>query len=142
MIYFENQSNLKLQDLKLERFLKYLDIDREVEVYILEDQEMIELNFSARGKEGLTDVLSFPCEAVVDGLPLGSIILSAGLISQKASEYGHSLEEEATLLFIHGLLHLLGFDHECDRGEQREKERELIEFFNLPLSLIVRVEEV
>lgn len=142
MIYFENQSNLKLQDLKLERFLKYLDIDREVEVYILEDQEMIELNFSARGKEGLTDVLSFPCEAVVDGLPLGSIVLSARLISQKASEYGHSLEEEATLLFIHGLLHLLGFDHECDRGEQREKERELIEFFNLPLSLIVRVEEV
>ncbi len=142
MIYFENQSSLKLQDLKLERFLKYLDIDREVEVYILEDQEMIELNFSARGKEGLTDVLSFPCEAVVDGLPLGSIVLSARLISQKASEYGHSLEEEATLLFIHGLLHLLGFDHECDRGEQREKERELIEFFNLPLSLIVRVEEV
>lgn len=142
MIYFENQSSLKLQDLKLERFLKYLDIDREVEVYILEDQEMIELNFSARGKEGLTDVLSFPCEAVVDGLPLGSIVLSARLISQKAGEYGHSLEEEATLLFIHGLLHLLGFDHECDRGEQREKERELIEFFNLPLSLIVRVEEV
>jgi len=43
-----------------------------------------------------------------------------------------------SLLFIHGLLHLVGYDHEVDDGEHREKEKELIEHFNLPNSLIVR----
>ena len=44
------------------------------------------------------------------------------------------------LLFIHGLLHLLGFDHECDQGEMREKEASLIRQYYLPESLIVRME--
>lgn len=138
MIYFENQSALELKDLELEKILEYLHITREVEVYILEDEDMAELNFTHRGKEGITDVLSFPCEAVVEGLPLGSIVMSSTLIESKAREYSHSLESEATLLFIHGLLHLLGYDHEVDNGEHREREKELIEIFNLPKSLIVR----
>ena len=138
MIYFENQSKLNLQNLEFEKILSYLGIEREVEVYILEDEDMAELNFTHRGKEGITDVLSFPCEAVVEGLPLGSIVMSSTLIESKAREYSHSLESEATLLFIHGLLHLLGYDHEVDNGEHREKEKELIEIFNLPKSLIVR----
>ena len=48
------------------------------------------------------------------------------------------LYEVITLLFIHGLLHLNGFDHEIDNGEQRQKEEELIKKFDLPDSLIVR----
>lgn len=138
MIYFENQSALELKDLELEKILEYLHITREVEVYILEDEDMAELNFTHRGKEGITDVLSFPCEAVVEGLPLGSIVMSSTLIESKARECSHSLESEATLLFIHGLLHLLGYDHEVDNGEHREREKELIEVFDLPKSLIVR----
>ncbi|HIY44326.1 MAG TPA: rRNA maturation RNase YbeY [Candidatus Helicobacter avistercoris] len=138
MIYFENQSILELKDLKFEKILEHLHITREVEVYILEDEDMAELNFTHRGKEGITDVLSFPCEAVVKGLPLGSIVMSSTLIESKAREYSHSLESEATLLFIHALLHLLGYDHEVDNGEHREREKELIEIFNLPKSLIVR----
>lgn len=138
MIYFENQSKLNLQNLEFEKILSHLDIEREVEVYILEDEDMAELNLTHRGKEGITDVLSFPCEAVVEGLPLGSIVMSSTLIEQKAHEYSHSLEDEATLLFIHALLHLLGYDHEVDNGEHREREKELIEAFNLPKSLIVR----
>lgn len=138
MIYFENQSNLELKNLDFEKILKHLHITREVEVYILEDEDMAELNLTHRGKEGITDVLSFPCEAVVEGLPLGSIVMSSTLIETKAGEYSHSLEAETTLLFIHGLLHLLGYDHEVDNGEHREKEKELIEIFNLPKSLIVR----
>lgn len=138
MIYFENQTPLELKNLEFERILEYLHITREVEVYILEDEDMAELNLIHRGKEGITDVLSFPCEAVVEGLPLGSIVMSATLIKEKAQEYSHSLESEATLLFIHGLLHLLGYDHEVDNGEHREKEKELIEVFGLPKSLIIR----
>ena len=138
MIYFENQSNLELKNLEFEKILSHLGIEREVEVYILEDEDMAELNFTHRGKEGITDVLSFPCEAVVEGLPLGSIVMSSTLIESKAREYSHSLESEATLLFIHGLLHLLGYDHEVDNGEHREREKELIEVFDLPKSLIVR----
>lgn len=138
MIYFENQTSLELKDLEFEKILEYLGITREVEVYILEDEDMAELNLTHRGKEGITDVLSFPCEAVVDGLPLGSIVMSSTLIEKKAKEYSHSLESEATLLFIHALLHLLGYDHEVDHGEHREREKELIESFGLPKSLIVR----
>lgn len=138
MIYFENQSKLNLQNLEFEKILAHLGIEREVEVYILEDEDMAELNLTHRGKEGITDVLSFPCEAVVEGLPLGSIVMSSTLIEQKAHKYSHSLEDEATLLFIHALLHLLGYDHEVDNGEHREREKELIEAFNLPKSLIVR----
>lgn len=138
MIHFENQSNLELKSLEFEKILSHLGIEREVEVYILEDEDMAELNLTHRGKEGITDVLSFPCEAVVEGLPLGSIVMSSTLIESKAREYSHSLESEATLLFIHGLLHLLGYDHEVDNGEHREREKELIEIFNLPKSLIVR----
>jgi len=53
---------------------------------------------------------------------------------------GHSYNDEVTLLFIHGLLHLLGFDHEVDNGQMREEERKLIEYFSLPKSLILRSE--
>jgi probable rRNA maturation factor len=71
-------------------------------------------------------------------MPLGSIIISTDFISEKASEYNHSFEDEMKLLFIHGILHLLGFDHEVDNGEHRQKEEELIKKYNLPDSLIVR----
>ncbi|MGB2553760.1 rRNA maturation RNase YbeY, partial [Campylobacter sp. MOP51] len=53
-------------------------------------------------------------------------------------ELGHERDSEIALLFTHGLLHLLGFDHEIDSGEMRSKECEVIEKFNLPKSLIVR----
>ncbi|WP_027326997.1 rRNA maturation RNase YbeY [Helicobacter pametensis] len=137
MIYFENQSDLSVGGLQIEEILQSLS-DREVEVYIVDDEVMAGLNLEHRGKEGITDVLSFPCEAVVPNLPLGSIVMSASLIAEKAREYKHSIEDEIALLFIHGVLHLLGFDHERDCGEHREREEELIREFDLPLSLIVR----
>ncbi len=71
-------------------------------------------------------------------LPLGSIIISIDFVEEKSSLYNHSFDEELTLLFIHGLLHLVGYDHEVDDGEHREKEKELIKKFGLPDSLIVR----
>lgn len=138
MIYFENQSKLKLGELHLDEIARELS-DLCVEVYVLEDEEMIRLNATYRNKPVLTDVLSFPYDSVVPNLPLGSIAMSASLIELKAKEFGHSLEEELKLLFIHGFLHLLGFDHEVDHGEHRKREEELIERFSLPKSLIVRI---
>jgi len=75
---------------------------------------------------------------VIDMPLLGSIVISTDFVQEKAKEFKHSFNEEFTLLFIHGLLHLLGFDHEIDNGEHRLKEEELIEKFKLPSSLIVR----
>ena len=57
---------------------------------------------------------------------------------QKAKEFGHSEANELKLLYIHALLHLLGYDHEIDSGEHRKEEERLINKFNLPSSLIVR----
>jgi probable rRNA maturation factor len=71
-------------------------------------------------------------------MPIGSIIISADKVKQKADELGHSKEDEFKLLLIHGLLHLTGYDHETDNGEMREKEEEIIKNFNLPKSLIIR----
>jgi probable rRNA maturation factor len=84
-------------------------------------------------------VLSFPLEDVPH-MPLGTIVISVDKVKEKALELGHSEEDEFTLLFIHGLLHLLGYDHEVDDGEMRLKEKEIIKTFNLPDSLILRNE--
>ena len=70
--------------------------------------------------------------------PLGSIVISSEHVINKAKELKHSISDEVTLLFIHGLLHLLGFDHEVDNGEMRDEEAKLIKQFSLPDSLIVR----
>jgi probable rRNA maturation factor len=72
--------------------------------------------------------------------PLGSIVISNDFVKEKALEFGHKVSDELSLLFIHGLLHILGYDHEVDDGEMRQKEKELIEKFALPKSLIVRTQ--
>lgn len=112
--------------------------DREVELILCDDSEIRELNRRYRGIDRATDVLSFPTEGELPVLPLGSIVISVEKVKEKAAEYGHSQEDELALLFIHGMLHLAGYDHESDDGEMRARERELIEEFGLPESLIVR----
>lgn len=111
---------------------------KDVELIFVDSKKMQEINLEQRKQDKTTDVLSFPLENITEKLPLGSIVINAELAKFKAKELGHSYEEEISLLFIHAMLHLLGFDHEVDQGEMREKEKELIEHFNLPKSLIVR----
>jgi len=74
-------------------------------------------------------------------MSLGSIVISSSFVEQKADELGHSNQDELSLLFIHGMLHLLGFDHEVDDGEMRSREEKLIRAFDLPKSLIIRTGE-
>ena len=72
---------------------------------------------------------------------LGSVVINLDLVELKAAQLGHGRDDETALLFTHGLLHVLGYDHESDSGQMRAKECEIIEKFRLPKSLIVRTDE-
>ncbi|MDY3672539.1 MAG: rRNA maturation RNase YbeY [Campylobacter sp.] len=109
----------------------------DVELVFVNDDEMRKINREHRGINKATDVLSFPYEQVSGGL-MGSVVISTDTASRVASELGHSIECEIALLFLHGVLHILGYDHEIDNGQMRQKEKEVIEHFSLPDSLIIR----
>lgn len=117
--------------------------DKDIELVIVDESAMKAINSAQRGIEKATDVLSFALKAVPNALnlPLGSIVINANAVKDEAKARKHSKEAEFTLLFLHGILHLLGYDHEKDSGQMREKERQIIEKFKLPQSLIIRSEE-
>lgn len=104
------------------------------------EDEMRNLNFSTRNIDKSTDVLSFPYEKMAH-FPIGSIVINLDEVALKSQQFCHSKDDEIALLFIHGALHILGYDHEKDSGEMREKECEIILKFNLPKSLIVRTQD-
>jgi len=139
MLLIENESNTPLHVKILEQICKE-HTQKEVELIMIDGKSMHELNLEHRGMDKTTDVLSFPVEDFPHS-PLGSIVINYELAEEKAKELGHSVEEEITLLFIHGMLHLLGFDHEVDNGEMRESEKAWIKQYHLPASLIIRTEE-
>jgi len=138
-IVFENNTQHKIDISFIQKVASELT-DKEIELIFTTDKEMKDINFNTRGIDKSTDVLSFPYDEMPH-VPLGSIVISSNFVEDKAKLYKHSFEDEFALLFIHGILHLLGYDHETDNGEHRKKEEELICKFSLPKSLIVRVEE-
>jgi len=145
MINIENLTELTVPLELLENIAKSLT-SREIDLTLCYNSTIQAYNKEYRHKDQPTDVLSFPIEndiMINDAMfmPLGSIVISSNYVEAKSNELGHSKEDELTLLFIHGLLHILGYDHEVDRGEMREKETLIIQEFNLPKSLIVRTEE-
>ncbi|WQU96365.1 rRNA maturation RNase YbeY [Helicobacter pylori] len=140
MLEIDNQTPLKLDFLLLEKIADFLSPIQMVELVLVSNETMRGINRDLRNCDYATDVLSFPLEAIPH-TPLGSVVINAPLAQENALKLGHSLEDEIALLFIHGMLHLLGYDHEKDQGEQRQKEGELIKAFNLPLSLIERVQD-
>lgn len=100
---------------------------------ITDDRELRRLNRTFLGKDDPTDVLSFP-EA--DGL--GEIAISAQRAAAQARRYGHALQRELEILMLHGLLHLLGMDHERDRGRMARVEADWRLRLGLPAGLIER----
>ena len=145
IIDLDNQTTLPLDENVLEKIADSLT-KRAIELIITDNVGIAELNAEYRDKNVPTDVLSFPLEndfegRVLETMPLGSIVISADFVKEKAETFKHTYQDELSLLFIHGLLHLLGFDHETDQGEMREKEKEVIRSFGLPSSLIIRTEE-
>ena len=139
MLLIDNETNTPLHVTLLEEICE-AHTAKEVELIITDAKSMHQLNLEHRNMDKTTDVLSFPIDDFPHA-PLGAIVINCELAQEKAQEFGHTQEEEITLLFIHGLLHLLGFDHEVDNGEMRAKEEEWINHYKLPSSLIVRTEE-
>ena len=115
------------------------------EVVFKDGQDMADLNNLSRGVDSITDVLSFPslegikgevlekkrCNTELDGkyIFIGSIVLCNEKIRAQAKELGHSEEEERNYLIIHGLMHLMGYDHmtDEDKKEMRDKEKAVVE---------------
>ncbi|PYU79012.1 MAG: rRNA maturation RNase YbeY [Acidobacteria bacterium] len=107
-------------------------------VRLVSDAEIARMNETFRKKNGPTDVLSFPTLArrwpvrlrrgsklVKPGKYLGDIAISPATAQRYAKKYGRKLSSELQVLILHGVLHLLGYDHETDRGKMDRIERKL-----------------
>ena len=103
---------------------------------ITTDSELRRLNRQFLGRDYATDVLSFPA-ANSPGF-LGEVAISARRAAEQAREFGHSLLDEIRILMLHGVLHLIGMDHETDRGEMARAEARWRKRLKLPAGLISR----
>jgi probable rRNA maturation factor len=124
----------------------------EVAIAILSDSRVRAFNRAWRGVDAVTDVLSFPAGPDAPADPgggtssaksnrfryLGDIAIAAGVARRQAAAERHSVATELRVLALHGLLHLLGYDHEQDHGEMRRLEDRLRRRAGLPTSLIMR----
>lgn len=91
--------------------------EREISLLLADDETIQELNKSYRNMDKPTDVLSFEIES---DTMLGDIIISVETAKKMAIEYSISLNREIAFLFIHGILHLLGYDHETSVEDEKE----------------------
>jgi probable rRNA maturation factor len=100
---------------------------REVVVRVVDEAEITALNRQYRGKDGPTNVLSFPCEGFpgVTTRPLGDVVICAPVVAAESVTQGKSPESHWAHLVIHGVLHLLGYDHHADTDAQRMELREV-----------------
>jgi probable rRNA maturation factor len=109
-------------------------------VALVSDARMKALNRQFRGKDAVTDVLSFPAHPGPRSSAkfLGDIVIASGVAKKQAKSAGHSLKIEIRILALHGLLHLLGFDHDADDGKMARVEARLRRKAGLPEGLIER----
>jgi probable rRNA maturation factor len=141
------QRSVRLSTRALESFLlrvrRELDLKQvQVTVCLVSDAEIAGMNQSFRKKHGPTDVLSFPAvnlrpptrsrrlpDSSAPSLDrhafLGDIAIAPAVAKRNAKNYGRTLPAELKVLILHGVLHLLGFDHEADRGEMDRTEKKL-----------------
>jgi len=108
--------------------------DTEVSVLLVSDEEIKALNRDYRGVDVVTDVLAFSQlegeEFGADGgNVLGDVVISVETATRQAQEHAHSVEDEMDLLLVHGLLHLLGYDHKVPEDEKRmfARQQQLLE---------------
>ena len=109
------------------RIMAYLDCtDRELSVVFGSDRLLQELNCTYRHKDRTTNVLAFPQHPTYEGEPitamLGDVIVSLPTAAREAYALQQSLEERVVSLLLHGILHLLGYDHERSAAQRRDME--------------------
>jgi len=137
------QRAVRLVRRPLESFLRHVKNELGLEetglaVCLVSDAEIARMNKTFRKKKGPTDVLSFPMvvrrkavrlgrgpKTVRAGEYLGDIVISPATARRYAKRHGRKLSSELRVLILHGVLHLLGYDHEADRGEMNRIERKL-----------------
>ena len=138
----QNHSRTKIDRQRVKRWvsliLKKLGyLKSEISILFIDDIEMRVLNKRYRGKDKTTDVLSFPQisdfkSAIRNpqfAILLGDVVISLETAKRQAKESGHPFNREVIILLTHGILHLLGYDHEGDKKkavEMRRKEKELM----------------
>ena len=112
-----------------------------LDIYITDEVEGRELNLEARQKDYATNILSYPSDlpAAIIGLmptlPLGELIICHAVMIREAAEQNKEAVQHISHLLVHGILHLLGFDHELGQAEQDEMERfeiEILAGLNIP----------
>ena len=111
---------------KAQRILQFLDRDHaELSLALVDDREIQKLNARYRDKNEPTDVLAFPTgEALLPGMQvLGDVVISVEKAEEQARRARKTLDQEMEKLLIHGILHLLGYDHERSRREARVMRR-------------------
>jgi len=132
----------------------------ELSVIFVDEEHIADLNQSFMGHVGPTDVLSFPLDGVADGGPdvfaaalspagggapfdpddvpllLGDVFICPSVAARQAPEHAGSYEDEVALLLVHGILHVVGFDHaeDAERVTMQARERELLTRFHGPLA--------
>ncbi len=106
-----------------------------VTVCLVSNSEMARWNRRYRGKNRPTDVLSFPVDAkpgrVKSQEYLGDIAIAPAVARQNAKRFCRSLSDEMRILILHGILHLMGYDHETDTGQMERREKRLRRTFGL-----------
>ena len=141
-----------VRDLGLARWLSDVcpaRIHGEVAVALVTDARIYKLNSQYRRKNAPTDVLSFPADAPGSRIPdngsrhvkfLGDIVIATGVARRQGREAGHSYQAELRILALHGLLHLLGYDHDSadDKGRMARLEGQLRRRGGLQAGLIER----
>ena len=112
-----------------------------LDIYITDEDEARELNLEAREKDYATNILSYPSDlpAAIIGLmptlPLGELVICHAVMLREAAEQNKEAVQHISHLLIHGILHLLGFDHELGQAEQDEMESfeiEILAGLNIP----------
>ena len=138
-----NQNKIKIDKRKIRRaavmLLKHLDCsDKEISLSFVNDKTIQKLNKQYRNKDKPTDVLSFSLQegefSNINPHILGDVVISVDTAAADASKGSLSLEQEINFLIIHGLLHLLGYDHENTTKEEakkmQKKEKDLFRLLN------------
>ena len=143
-IYCEDEDFSALSDAFENEFES--DTDLSAEIIIVDEEEIRRLNREMREIDAVTDVLSFPSLDGIFGrkiekknfpadldeqgnIFIGSIAICKKRAEEQAEEYGHSIKREISYLAVHGVCHLLGYDHidEADKKVMREKEERVLE---------------